>query len=222
LRREAEPNVAPRLGPSIERIPRCGVVDVGLRRRAVLGRERALSRAQRADAVLVDEFRCAAQDREFNFAAALAANNRHSILARLPDFHPRRRRIDAIRQLARGSGNVDADSTFEQPDHVVRLKIHDGVVVEMKRAVVREQNLAAADLRADTIAREQRHRRRGAIDLTVALEGDGAFDKSDVCRCLARDFLGERRDSPQRERCRGRQYRQMTRDHRCQAGHRNL
>jgi hypothetical protein len=190
LGRQSEPDVAACFRPSIEAIPRRRIEDEGLRWRGVGRRERALSGAQRGDAVLVDELGRASQYRKFDFATALAADDRNTVLARRSNLDPRRRRIDPIGEVARGSDDVDADPSFQQANHVVGLKIDDGVVVQMQGAVVGKQDFGAPGLRAHAISGEKRHRRGRAIDLSVALENDRAFHERDVSWRLARSILG--------------------------------
>jgi hypothetical protein len=56
---------------------------------------------------------------------AVASKNGDAILAALPDFDPRRGRIDAIGDVAVAPGNVQAHPPVEQPQHLVGLKIHE-------------------------------------------------------------------------------------------------
>jgi hypothetical protein len=69
----------------------------------------------------------------------------------------------------------------------------------MQRAVVGKQNLGAAGLRAHAIAGEERHRRGRAINLSVALENDRAFNERDVSWRLARGLLGRGGQGPRGE-----------------------
>ncbi len=192
LRRLPEPLVPTRLGPAIERVPGRRVEDVGRRRRFVGPGERPLTRAQLRAPALVHQVRRAAKHRELHVRLAAGAKDRDAVLAGLRDLHPRRRRIDPIVHVTRLRRDRHAHAPVEQTDHVVGLEIDNRARVEMKGAAVGEEHFRASVLRAESIAGEQRHRRRSGLGPPVAFEHDRAVDDGDVSGGIVGHVLGAR------------------------------
>jgi hypothetical protein len=188
LRRDAEPFIPSGLGPLVERVPCRRVEHIRVGRGRARIRIRALAGAQRGGAVLVDELREASEHRQFHFAAARGGNS-YAVLAGLSDLDPGRWGVDAVRDLSLGAGDIQPDAPLEQPDDLVGLEIDERVRVEMERTAVREQDLHAAGLRAQTIAGEQRHGGWRGLRAAVALEDSRPFDQRDVRRRIVGTFL---------------------------------
>jgi hypothetical protein len=93
---------------------------------------------QRRPPVVICQLRVAAQDGKLHFRRRLAAQDRHTVLARRIDGDGRGRGVDPVQHLPVCSGNRQADPTLEQTYELVRLKVHQCVSVQPQRTAVSE------------------------------------------------------------------------------------
>jgi hypothetical protein len=178
--RGGHPLVAPRLRPAIERVEGRGIGHVGVRRGGAGARERALASPQLRLSTLVGELGAAAEDGQFQLEPLRAVQQRDAVLAGLRDVCPAVLTVDAIGDRPLRAGDRQADAPFEEPHELVGLQVDGGVVIEMERAAVGEEDLDAAATGADAIARQQRHVAGGVVGLAVAFENRDAVHQRDV------------------------------------------
>jgi len=182
---------SPGLRPPVESIPGGRVVDVGVGRRCSGARKRAFSGAQRGLPVFIHQVRSAAQNDELDLIGlgiagrlrvTTVAGDRNAVFTRLLNLRPPGRRINSVGHASGRSWNGQPHAPFQQPDHFVRLKVDGGIVVEVQRCAVAEENLDAAVLGSESVSGEQRHRGWRRFGPAVPFEGGGAVHHRDVCR----------------------------------------
>ena len=105
LGRDRKPLVPARLGPAIERVPRCRVEGIGIGRGGVAASGGTLASAERRAPLVVDEFSRAPQHQQLDLRLPIGGEHGHPIIAGRIDIHRRGRCIDSVVDLSVRSGN---------------------------------------------------------------------------------------------------------------------